>query len=141
MRYADCGWSLRSPWSLASLSPSGAPEKRSLSSAFEAVWFSFSCSRFCLQKILWILDLPCLFIVPSRRGTFLCRRGILLFAFTCVDFLKLQISSWGLVTPKIILILSSKNYVSAIFTLYSLPVNYFAAIKNFGIHETNKASC
>ncbi|GFT82164.1 hypothetical protein NPIL_125671 [Nephila pilipes] len=52
------------------LSPSGAPEKRSLSSDFEAVWFSFSCSRFCLQKIL-DFGFAVLFIVPSRRGTFL----------------------------------------------------------------------
>ncbi|GFU00204.1 hypothetical protein NPIL_217171 [Nephila pilipes] len=37
---------------------------------FEAVWFSFPCSRFCLQKIL-DFGFAVFFIVPSRRGTFL----------------------------------------------------------------------
>ncbi|GFT96302.1 hypothetical protein NPIL_580711 [Nephila pilipes] len=84
---ADCGWSLRSPWSLASLA---------LWSSWEAISF------FCLLKLCgslfrvpasacrrsWILDLPCLLSSRLAVELFLCRRGLLLFAFICVDLLN-----------------------------------------------------
>ncbi|GFU13624.1 hypothetical protein NPIL_429101 [Nephila pilipes] len=85
MRSADCGWSLRSPWSLASLSPSGAPEKRSLSSAREALWILLSCSRFYLQKSFWI----CRAVFSSRPAvelSLVMTWTFELFTFLCVDF-------------------------------------------------------
>ncbi|GFT38357.1 hypothetical protein NPIL_553391 [Nephila pilipes] len=83
------------------LSPAGASEKRSSSSAY-GNFDGFSSLLVSCFRLLKSRILPCR-VLSSPAVELSCCDDVdcVLFAF-CVDFLKLQISSWGLVVLNII---------------------------------------
>ncbi|GFU14291.1 hypothetical protein NPIL_573621 [Nephila pilipes] len=87
------------------LSPSGASEKRSTSSASEAVMDPRALSFSVCFLLLSAEDPVLLCFVLSRLllMNFLAMTGTCVLLFLCaVDFLNQQISTWDLVVPKII---------------------------------------
>ncbi|GFU25396.1 hypothetical protein NPIL_534441 [Nephila pilipes] len=117
------------------LSPSGASEKRSSSSACEALMDPRALSFSVCFLLLPAEDPVLLCFVSSRllMMNFLVLTGTCLYFLCAVDFLNQQNSTWDLVVPKIIYLFCNHSLFFGYLSFVPHICKLFAEIKNFEI--------
>ncbi|GFU27833.1 hypothetical protein NPIL_580901 [Nephila pilipes] len=118
------------------LSPSGASEKWSSSSASEDLMDPCALSFSVCFLLLSTEDPVLLCFVSSRLllMNFLVMTGTCFYFNLCaVDFLNQQISTWDLVVPKIIYLFCNPFLFFGYFSFVPHICKLFAEIKNFEI--------